>query len=269
MSAQPLWRKFRVLFATQFASMAEYRAEIIIWMFSGTLSLVMMLVWMAQADAAPGGQVRGYSPEEFAGYFLSIWVVSQLMVVWVSWEIDYAIRQGQLSPQLLRPLDPIWPHFIGHVTERFVRALPMFALVFVFTLLTGAKFTTQWWAYPAAFGLVTLGFTARFLWEYTLGLLAFWTENTTSFQEVVWLIYAALGGMLAPLTFLPDWAQTVARWTPFPYMLGLPAQLLTGKATPDQALHGAAILAGWLVLFWFVRLWVWRRGLSRYGAVGA
>ena len=86
--------KARVLFATRFAEMAEYRAEVVIWMLSGTLSLVMMLVWMAQAAAAPGGQIRGYSAPEFATYFLSTWLVSQLLVVWVSHELDFQIRQG-------------------------------------------------------------------------------------------------------------------------------------------------------------------------------
>lgn len=263
------WRKARVLFSTQFALMAEYRAEVVIWMLSGTLSLVMMLVWMAQAAAAPGGQVSGYSPREFATYFLSTWLVSQLIVVWVAYELDFDIRQGTLSPRLLRPMDPLWSHFMGHLSERVVRLLPMLILVTAFTALSGAQFTRDWRMYPAVAGLAALGFAVRFLWEYTIGLLAFWTESNTSFQELVWLVYAALGGMFAPLSFYPTWVQDVARWTPFPYMLGLPAQLLAGKATLAQAGTGALILTGWLAFFWTLRLLVWRAGLRRYGAVGA
>jgi len=52
-------------------------------------------------------------------------------------------------------------------------------------------------------------------------------------------------------------------------MLGLPAQLLAGKATLEQAAQGAVMLTVWLVVFWFVRLGVWRVGLKKYGAVGA
>lgn len=262
-------RKVRVLFSMQFALMAEYRAEVVIWMLSGTLSLVMMLVWMAQAAAAPGGMVRGYTPADFATYFLSTWLVSQLLVVWVSHELDYEIRQGVLSPKLLRPLDPFWQHLLGHVSERFIRIVPMLALLGVFTWLSGARYTTHWWAYPAALGLVVLGFSARFLWEYTIGLLSFWTDSSSSFQEIVWLVYAALGGMFAPLAFYPDWVQRIAVWTPFPYMLGLPSQLLAGKATLAQAGQGALILTGWLAVFWLVRGTVWRAGLRKYGAVGA
>lgn len=264
-----LLKKVRILFATQFALMAEYRAEVIIWMLSGTLSLVMMLVWMAQAEAAPGGQVNGYSPHEFATYFLSTWLVSQMIVVWVAWELDFEIRQGALSPKLLRPLDPMWQHYMGHVSERVVRFLPMLGIVTVFALLSGARFSTDWRVYPAVLVLAALAFTCRFLWEYTIGLLSFWTESSTSFQEVVWLVYAALGGMFAPLAFYPPWVQNIAVWTPFPYMLGLPAQLLAGKATLEQAAQGALILVGWLIVFWFIRLAVWRLGLRKYGAVGA
>ena len=268
-SVAPFLHKLRVMFSTHFALMTEYRAEVIIWMLSGTLSLVMMLVWMAQAEAAPGGQIRGYTPGDFAAYFLSTWMVSQLMVVWVAWELDVEVRQGTLSPRLLRPLDPMWFHYVGHLAERLVRFPALLALTALFAWLAGARFTADLWAYPVALGLALLGFSARFLWEYCVGLLAFWTESSTSFQEVVWLVYAALGGMFAPLSFYPDWVQRVAVWTPFPYMLGLPARLLTGKADLADAARGALVLTGWLLIFWLLRLAVWRVGLRKYGAVGA
>lgn len=263
------WNKTKVLFSTQFALATEYRAEVIIWMLSGTLSLVMMLVWMAQASATPGGQIDGYTPAAFASYFLSSWMVVQLQVVWVAWELDFEIRHGTLSPKLLRPLDPMWQHYAGHVAERLVRFLPMLGLVVLYARLSSADFTAQWWSYPVGLALIVLGFNVRFLWEYTIGLLAFWTDSSNSFGDVVWLLYAALGGLFAPLAFYPEWVQSIARWTPFPYMLGLPAQLLAGKATLEQAAQGLGVLTIWLVIFWFLRLGVWRVGLKKYGAVGA
>lgn len=261
--------KARVLFVTQFADMAAYRAEVIIWMLSGTLSIVMMLVWMSQAASAPGGQIQGYAPAEFASYFIATWLVSQLMVVWVAWELDVDIRTGTLSPKLLRPLDPMWVQFMGHVSERLIRIVPMLVIVALMAWASGARFSPDPLMWLVGLGLAALGFCCRFLWEYTIGLLAFWTESSTSFQELMWLFYAALGGMFAPLAFYPEWVQAVAVWTPFPYMLGLPAQLLAGKATLAQAGQGALVLLVWLAVLWAVRLTVWRVGLRRYGAVGA
>ncbi len=268
-TAKQAWNKFRVLFVTQFATHLEYRAESVIWMLSSTISLTMMLVWMAQAAATKTGTISGYNGTDFATYFLGTWFISQLIVVWVVWELDIEIRQGTLSPKLLRPLDPMWIHYVAHVSERLIRVVPMIGILAVFVWLSGASFTHDWRAYVAALSLAFLGFSARFLWEYIIGLMAFWLDSSTSFQQVVWLSYAALGGMFAPLSFYPQWVQDIAVWTPFPYMLGLPAQLLAGKASLAGAEHGALILSGWVILLWFVRLATWKAGLKKYGAVGA
>ena len=269
MASLPALRKGRVLFANGFALMTAYRAQIFIWMLSGTLSLVMMLVWIGQAAQAPGGLVGGYSGPDFASYFLSVWLAGQMIVVWVAWELDFEIRQGTLSPKLLRPLDPIWLHLSEHLSERLVRLPFMLLMLAFFAFLTHARFSPRPLDYLLFAAMVLLGFAFRFLWEYTTGLLAFWTDSSTSFSDLNWLLYSALGGLFAPLSFYPPAVQAFARFTPFPYMLGLPAELLSGRASSAAALSGLLILAGWTALFWALRLWIWRLGLRKYGAVGA
>lgn len=262
-------RKLRVLMATQIAHMTAYRAEIVIWMLSGTLSLIMMLIWMAQARQAQGGEIGGYDAQAFASYFLATWLTGQLLVVWVAWELDMEIRLGQLSPKLLRPLDPFWQHYAAHIAERFVRVPLMLVVLALFALLAGARFSSDPRVYLAYLGLTVLGFSMRFLAEYCSGLIAFWTDSATSFSELFWLVYAALGGLFAPMAFYPQWVQDIARFTPFPYMLGLPASLLAGKATLAQAGQGALVLGAWLAGLFVLRLVLWRTGLRKYGAVGA
>ena len=262
-------RKGRVLMATQFAHMTVYRAEIVIWMLSGTLSLIMGLIWMQQASAAPGGEIGGYTARDFASYFIATWGTAQILVVWVAWELSFDVRQGTLSAKLLRPIDPFWMHYVGHWAERIVRLPIMFALLIVFALLTGASYTTDVTHWLAYLLLVPLAFTLRFLLEYCVGLLAFWFEASDNFQELIWVLYAALGGLLAPISLYPAAVQKVAYLTPFPYMLGLPCDLLTGKADLADALRGLAILLGWTLAFGLLRAWMWRNGVRKYGAVGA
>ncbi len=264
------WRKGRALLAASLAASTAYRAELMIWMLSGTLSFVMMALWIAQARGAPGGQIGGFSPADFASYFVGTWVTTQLLVVWVGHELDYQIRLGHLSPKLLRPLDPIWEHLGSHVSDKLLR-LPFLVVIalFVLWLVPGAHFTSDPLVYPAFAALALLGFVLRFLIEYSTGLLSFWTESTTSFQDLLWLAYAALGGIFAPLTLYPAAVQTVARLTPFPYMIGLPARMLAGTATWVQIGQGFVILVAWALGFLLLRLALWRLGLRRYGAVGA
>ncbi|AWN24575.1 ABC transporter permease [Deinococcus irradiatisoli] len=249
--------------------MTVYRAEIVIWMLSGTLSLIMGLIWMQQAASAPGGEIGGYTARDFASYFIATWGTAQILVVWVAWELSFDVRQGTLSPKLLRPIDPFWMHYIGHWAERVVRLPIMFALLVVFARLSGAHYTAEAWPWLAYLLLVPLAFTLRFLLEYSIGLLAFWFEAAENFQELIWVLYAALGGLLAPLSLYPAAVQRFAAFTPFPYMLGLPCDLLTGKAGLGDALRGFAILLAWTLAFGLLRSWMWRRGVRKYGAVGA
>lgn len=264
-----LRRKAQVLLETEFAAWSAYRVQIVIQMLSGTLSVVMLLVWMNQASTSPGGQIQGYTAAHFAAYFLASWLVNELLSSWVGGEMEYTIRSGRLSSLLLRPVDPMWVYYAQMVSERLVRLLPTLLLFGAGVWLTGATFTRDWRVYPAVLGLLVLGFNVWFLWEYLFGLLAFWTESSDDLAQLGWLLYITLGGLIAPLTLLPTWVQGVAHWTPFPYLLGLPAELLAGKAVLAQAGEGIVILAGWLLVFWGLRTLMWHFGLKRYGAVGA
>lgn len=264
-----LTRKALVLFETEFAGWSAYRVQIVLQMLSGTLSVVMMLVWMTQAQNSPAGQVQGFTPAHFAAYFLASWLLNELLSSWVGGEMDYQIRSGRLSALLLRPIDPMWAYYAQMLSERLVRLPPTLLLFCLGVWLTRASFTPNWRIYPLVLCFFVLAFQVRFLWEYLFGLLAFWTESSDDLAQLGWLLQVTLGGLIAPLTLFPTWVQSVAAWTPFPYMLNLPAELLIGKAEVSQALPGLLILSGWLLALWLVRGVMWRRGLQHYTAVGA
>jgi ABC-2 type transport system permease protein len=90
------------------AEMIAYRAEMIIWILTATLPLVMLALWNA---AAANGPLQGFGQAEFARYFAVTLLVRQLTGVWVLWELNQQIRTGALSPMLLRPMNPLWWQF--------------------------------------------------------------------------------------------------------------------------------------------------------------
>lgn len=275
-SAQPrapfpwrVWRKARVLFNAWLAHMTIYRAEILIWMLVGMLPLIMMAVWIGKAQAA-GGNLQGFTPQNFAAYFLAAWLSQQFTVAWVAWEMDYAIRQGNFSVKLLRPLDPFWEYLMQHLTERFVRGPFVIAIVALGVFLVpGTVLTPDVWHVLAFAGVISLAFAVRFLIAYCVGMLCFWLENATAFDEFYFLLAIFLGGSFAPLEFYPAWLRSIIAWTPFPYIVYSPARVLTGALAWPEVLRVALILLGWLVAFWAISRLLWRAGLKKYGAVGA
>ena len=81
------------------------------------------------------------------------------------------------------------------------------------------------------------------------------------------MLYLFLSGYLAPLSVFPDTVQQIALLTPFPYLVYMPAQLLTGGEVAVG--RGFLIMSLWGLIFWLICRAGWRLGLRRFSAMGA
>jgi ABC-2 type transport system permease protein len=258
------WRKSWALLTVFYAYMMAYRAELVLWALANSLPFILMGVWMkaAREGTFPLSEV------EFARYFLAAFIVRQVTVVWVIWEFEHDVVKGNLSSQLLMPLDPGWRHVAMHVAERFAR-LPFSALLVVlfFALYPTALWVPRAGEAGAAFGFMLLAFGLRFLMQYTLAMLAFWTERASNAENLWMLAYLFLSGLIAPLEVFPPLVRDIAMLTPFPYLVYFPTQLLIGRAVDVGA--GLFVIAGWGLAFLALNRLLWRAGLRRYSAMGA
>ncbi|WP_367889311.1 ABC transporter permease [Leptolyngbya iicbica] len=254
----------RVLLSVYYAYMVEYRAELMFWVLSGTLPLIFLGIW---TQASQTGQFA-LDSVTFIRYFLAVFLVRQLTVVWVIWEFEREVVEGKLSPFLLQPIDPVWRHFVSHVSERFAR-LPFIAglLGLCFLLYPQAL----WRPSLAALGLgllaTSLAFCLRFVIQYTFALFSFWTERANAIEQFWYLLYIFLSGMIAPLDVFPEAVRAVIVWTPFPYLIYFPANLLLGRQT--DVVQGFVAIALWGTIFLVVNRWLWKRGLRQYSGMGA
>ncbi len=268
------WRRSRVLWSVQLAYMAEYRAEILLWALSGLLPFIMLAVW-GQAEQRSGSLVApGLGSVELARYFLCAFVVRQFTVVWVVWQFEEDSLQGRLASQLLQPLHPLWRHVAAHYAEQATRLPFVLLIASGFLLLQPAAF--HWPELPRlllAVLAVGMAFAIHFLLQSLIASLCFWSERAAALERLLYVPYLFLSGLLAPLQALPPEWRSWALATPFPYLIGFPAQLLAGF--PDSTLQpfavgrGFAVMALWLALLWPLLLVLWRAGLRRYSAMGA
>ncbi|MDP2304425.1 MAG: ABC-2 family transporter protein [Pseudomonadota bacterium] len=257
-------RAFPSLLRIAVAEMVAYRAEMIIWILTATLPLVMLALWNA---AAAEGPLAGFGQAEFARYFGVTLLVRQLTGVWVLWELNQQIRTGALSPALLRPMNPLWWQF-----AETVAAVPWRVLVLVPVLALVALWRPEIIFVPtptAALGFgVSLVFALLVAWfvQCLFGILAFWFDQSLGLFQVWFFVWAVLGGYLVPLPLLPAPVAAAAAWLPFHASLGAPVELLLGLAPVGPTL---AVQAGWVAILGLATMFTWRAGLRRYGAVGA
>lgn len=258
------FKKAATLLSSHYAHMLEYRAEIFLWALAGSLPIILMGVWI---EASQTGEFE-LSPADFARYFFSVFLIRQFTSIWVIWEFEREIVEGRLSFRLLQPLDPAWHHVAKHLSEKMTR-LP-FSLVFAglfFGLYPQAFWIPSWSNVLLCLLAIVMAFALRFVIQYTFAMLAFWTERASAIQQFWFLFYIFLSGTIAPLEVFPPIVREVVLWTPFPYMIHFPAALLIGL--PVEVVRGLLVILGWMVLFFIVNRWLWRKGLRQYSGMGA
>ncbi|MCZ2202720.1 ABC-2 family transporter protein [Cylindrospermopsis raciborskii] len=258
------FRKAHILLTVYYAYMLEYRSELLLWVLSGSLPIIIMGVWN---KAAQGGNF-GLSPLDFTRYFFAVFLFRQLTVVWVIYDFEREVVEGKLSNRLLQPLDPVFHHLASHIGERFARMPFVVAIVGIFFAFYPQafwipSFTNFFWFTLAA----VLSFALRFLIQYTLAMLAFWTERATSLENFWFLLFLFLSGMIAPLEVFPPAVKNFALWTPFPYLIHFPASILVGL--PVDLTRGFLSILAWLCIFGVANRLLWRLGLKQYSGMGA
>jgi ABC-2 type transport system permease protein len=258
-------RKMKVLLSVSYAYMVEYRAELLLWALANSLSFILMGVWY---EATKRGAFT-VQPLDVIRYFLAVFVVRQLTVVWVIWEVEQDMQKGRFAHFLLAPLDPVWRYVAAHLAERVARLPFSAALVVLFFLLYPPAFFVPEPSQAALAALFCLmAFALRFILQYTFALLSFWTERATNVESLLFIVYMFLSGAVAPLDVFPPALKDVVMLTPFPYLIWVPALLVVGGANIDVP-RAALVCGAWFVGLLVINRLVWARGLKRHAAQGA
>lgn len=256
-------------FKTSFAGMVQYRASLFIWMIGHVLEpVVYLVVWSVVAESG-GGSAGGYTAAQFAGYFIVLMLVENVSYTWIMYEYDYRIREGLLSPALLRPVHPIHADVADNLSSKAVTMPFMILVAILLGLVFHADMSPHAWALAAAVPALVLAFLLRFLLEWTLAQAAFWTTRVSAINQSYFVLILFLSGQIAPLSLFPPALQIVANIMPFRWMLGFPVELILGRLTPSEAIIGLGAQVVWVILAFVLMRIVWRAGVRLYSAVGA
>ncbi|MBM4776567.1 MAG: ABC transporter permease [Archangiaceae bacterium] len=264
-------RALPALVRVGFVESLAYRTEMIIWVFSTTMPLVMMTLWTAVARSVPvvGGGGKSWGTTAFVSYFLSVFIVRQLISGWAGWEMYYEVRQGTLAMRLLRPIHPLLSYGVGNLAALPLRAavtLPVIVVLFATNARDHLSHDWHvWLLFP--FALVG-GWVITFFANVAIGALSLFMESSVKLMDVWLAAFFVFSGYLFPLDLFPDWLTAAAKWLPFRYQIGLPVELMTGVHTWESALPLLAKQWAWAAALIVASLAIWNRGLARFQAFG-
>jgi len=256
-------------FKTTFATMLQYRASLLIWMIGQVLEPLIYLVVWSTVTVSRGGSTGDYTAPEFAAYFIALMLVNQMTFTWIMWEYDYRIREGLLSPALLRPVHPIHADIADNISSKLVTLPVMILIAIGLSLLFKPQADIQLWSCLVFIPAIVLAFLLRFLLDWTLAQAAFWTTRVSAINQVYFVLMLFLSGQIAPISLFPRPIQVLAAVLPFHWMVGFPVELVLGRLTPQQAATGLGAQIVWIGISLVLLRVIWRAGIRNYSAVGA
>ena len=248
------------------AETVAYRAELLVWILTTTLPLVMLGLWTSVASEAP---FRSYTSADFVAYYLATLIVRNLTGTWVAWQVSEEIRMGGMSMRLLRPLHPFVAFAASHLAAVPFRSLVALPIAAVLLLGSGASALTR---EPLQLALIApsivLAWMITFSVQFAIGALAFFVTKTMALLSLHFLLFSLFSGYLLPQDLLPDAIARAAQVLPFRYMLGVPVELMTHALTPGELEQMMLGQLAWAAASLLAALWTWRLGIRRYEAVG-
>jgi ABC-2 type transport system permease protein len=259
---------YRRQFASALAANLAYRGAVAIWVLTSIIQpLVFIVVWRTVAGS---GSTGGYTGAQFVAYFLLMMVVDHLTFIWHMWEFEYRIRTGSFSPLLLRPVHPIHHDVCENVTYKLVGLVGILPAAVALAVVFGADLSGTSLATVLAFlPALLLAMVLRFVVEWCVALSAFWLTKVSAMNAVFFSLFTFLGGQFAPLSVLPGWMQTLAAWTPFPWTLAFPVEVMLGRRTGTELVVGYGAQLVWVAIAVVALRFLWARATRRYSAVGA
>ena len=257
-------RKLSTLLKVQYSNMLEYRVEIALWAISGIIPFFMLNIWTNNNL----NESIDISNIMISRYFISAFFVRQFSVVWVVFTFEEDSIMGKVSPYLIQPLNPFFRYLAQHIAEQITRFPFALIIAFFFFALNPESL---WFPNLSILFLscisTFLSFLIQFLIQSNIACLCFWTEKASSLERLLFIPTLFLSGLLAPVISFPEYVRSWIYFTPFPYLIDFPANLLSGNTT--NIIRGFSMQILWILLFFSLFRNIWSLGKKKYTAMGS
>jgi|SRR5579859_795477 len=200
-------------------------------------------------------------------WYLVITETIVLSVARVSDLIDQQVKSGELAYTLAKPYSYPLFHFAQYLGGVLLALPANFLAGAALALVFAGPPPTNAAAWPVIALAALLAICLHFAVGLSIGLLAFWFEDTNAFYWIYQKLTFVLGGLYLPLSLFPSTLRAVAQRLPFSALAYAPARL---SAQFDLRLAAGTLLTqlAWLLALGGVALLIYRGGVRRVNVNG-
>ena len=163
----------RIAIAEQF----QYRVANYFYMIGMVAEPVIYLVVWSTVAEQQGGEVGGFTPGDFAAYYIVWTLVRNMNIALTPWAWEERIKQGQLSTFLLKPMHVIHFDIAFMAGWKVVVIILWLPLAFFLSLLFHPTFNASLESVVVFFIAIWGAYLIRSLELWSLGMVTFWTTR--------------------------------------------------------------------------------------------
>lgn len=258
--------------AMELRKILAYRTDFWITFLGQTLIqlLVARALWQMIFATQGVTEMQGYTLEMMNLYYLIVPIGMRILTGENIGFLAREIYDGTFTRYLLYPLSVFQYKTLTYLTYSLFYAFQLMIIYFLFrTFIAVAPFTLPDLGNLFAGVLIfMLAATAYAMMALLIEMISLWADNIWSLVVMLRFFTSFFGGGFIPLNFLPVAAQSALVWTPFPYLVSLPARTIMGLSSLDEIGKGVLILLVWVVVFMEGVKLLWKKGQYKYTGVG-
>jgi len=242
-----------------------YPFEIIAGIAKRSLTIVFLVLFWSIIGQHSDNPIAIY---DLISYFLIASAINSFVMaeytVFGGW-IGDIVKQGDLTNYLIKPIS-----LVPYLYSTYVGKIGLRLSFSVFTLILGLLLSP-----PKSFISVVLFILFLFLamlisfsFNIIVGVLAFYLTDVKGIRSSVSHFTNLLSGATAPLALFPVDLRNFVLLTPFPYMIYGPINALKTTTIDENVIREISISTGWAIVLLILAVFLWKRGIKRYEAIG-
>lgn len=264
-------KKYFAFFKLTFGEYFTYRFNFVINRLRNIVSL-LVLIFFWQTVFAGKSNFLGYQKSQMLTYIVGVSFLNSLVFGKKIAGLAGAIKSGELASRyLLRPVSVLKTYFSIDAAARVLNVI--FSCLELFLVVKLLKIDFY---FPENIFQLVLFFIAclisiflYFFIDFLISSVAFWVDNIWAPRWLFGVIFLELlSGLIFPLDVLPKIVLRVISFTPFPYLIFFPLKIYIGQITSIEALKVILIMVFYLLVFSYITLFYWKKGLKVYSSYG-
>ncbi len=259
-------RKYYEYIKNSFKESLAYRVEYFMGITQRLLALLVQLyLWrvLLGQSAQASTDMGVITLSEMTTYVLMSTIISTLVSSNVIYDITDRVKSGQISTDLIKPLNfkaYVFCRMIGGSFFNFLfQLLPVLLIGLVFLGFEQPSISNLFLFCITIVNAIII----MFLTTYSLGLLAFWYMEMWQVEHQLDSLIQLFSGRWIPLWFFPKFLVNMAYFLPFRLMYFVPISIYLGKFEIVGSMYLIMQQLGWIVVLFVVTRLTWRAAVKK------